>query len=262
MQALGGLAAAWDLWERALIPSLLASCGTWLGDIKEVVKFCTSLQEFYWKIILKLPDSCPKLSLRCETFSRGIKWRIWEEKCLLLIRIQNLEERSLALKVYEEAEKQGWPGLGKDVRNICKEIKLPDINLHRISKEDVQKAISNSHFEDMMTRFESSSKLQDIKNSNFKEMQPYFNDRNLENSRMKFKIRTKMLQKIPGNFKNMYKNVENGIKCDFCSEDMTQNHCVSCPGRKEDRIGLDMSNLDDLVVYFTNILNNRPHDRR
>jgi hypothetical protein len=49
MQALGGLAAAWGLWERALIPSLLAGCGTWLGDIKEVVKFCTSLQEFYWK---------------------------------------------------------------------------------------------------------------------------------------------------------------------------------------------------------------------
>ena len=114
-----------------------------------------------------------------------------------------------------------------------------------------------SHFEDMMTQFESSSKLKNIKNSNFKEMQSYFNDRNLENSRMKFKIRTKMLQKIPGNFKNLYKNVENGIKCDFCSEDMTQNHCVSCPGRKEDRIGLDMSNLDDLVVYFTNILNNR-----
>ena len=94
----------------------------------------------------------------------------------------------------------------------------------------MQKAISNSHFEDMMTQFESSSKLQDIKNSNFKEMQSYFNDRNLENSRMKFKIRTKMLQKIPGNFKNLYKNVENGIKCDFCVEDMTQNHCVSCPG--------------------------------
>ena len=159
------------------------------------MKFCTSLQEFYWKIILKLPDSCPKLALRCETFSRGIKWRIWEEKCLLLIRIQNLEEGSLALKVYEEAEKQGWPGLGRDVRNICNNIKIPNINLHKISKEDVQKAISKSHFEDMMTQFESSSKLQDIKNSNFNEMQSYFNDRNLEKSRVKFKIRTKMLKK-------------------------------------------------------------------
>ena len=50
-----------------------------------------------------------------------------------------------------------------------------------------------------------------------------------------------MLQKIPGNFKNLYKNVDNGIKWEFCFEDMTQNHCVLCPRRKEDRKGLDIS---------------------
>ena len=38
MQAMGGLVAAWELWERALIPSLLAGAGTWLGDITETVK--------------------------------------------------------------------------------------------------------------------------------------------------------------------------------------------------------------------------------
>ena len=73
-----------------------------------------------------------------------------------------------------------------DVRNICTEIKIPDLNLNKITKKDLQKAISKSHYEDMMIQFESSSKLQDIKNSNFNEMQGYFNDRNLENSRMKF----------------------------------------------------------------------------
>ena len=42
MQAIGGLAAAWELWERALIPSLLAGAGTWIGDIQEAIKFCNS----------------------------------------------------------------------------------------------------------------------------------------------------------------------------------------------------------------------------
>ena len=31
MQALGVLQAAWELWERALIPSLMSGSGTWLG---------------------------------------------------------------------------------------------------------------------------------------------------------------------------------------------------------------------------------------
>ena len=75
-------------------------------------------------------------------------------------------------------------------------------------------------------------------------MQPYFNDGSIENDRTKLKIRTKMLEKVPENFKNMHKNIENGLKCDLCPEEMTQNHCVLCPERKEDRKGLDMNNLD------------------
>ena len=88
-------------------------------------------------------------------------------------------------------------------------------------------------------------------------MQPYFNDKNLDSARTKFKIRTKMLEKIPGNFKNRYKNQENGLKCDLCPAEMTQNHCLICPGRQELRKDLDMENLDDLVLYFRQILSER-----
>ena len=77
---------------------------------------------------------------------------------------------------------------------------------------------------------------------------------NIENARIKIKIGTKILKKIPGNFKNHYKNVQNDLKCDFCVKEMTQNQCISCTGRKESRKGLDMSNLDDLVTYFKTIL--------
>ena len=40
MQAMCGLVAAWELWERALIPSLLS------GDIKEAVKHANQIQFF------------------------------------------------------------------------------------------------------------------------------------------------------------------------------------------------------------------------
>ena len=95
-------------------------------------------------------------------------------------------------------------------------------------KKDIQKAIRVSHDQDMMNQFESSKKLQDIKNSDFSSLQPYFGDKNLQNARTKFKIRTKMLENIPGNFKKKYKNTENGIRCDLCPDEMTQNHCVIC----------------------------------
>jgi hypothetical protein len=31
MQPIGGMAGAWDIWERAILPSLLANCESWIG---------------------------------------------------------------------------------------------------------------------------------------------------------------------------------------------------------------------------------------
>ena len=39
MQAVGGMAGAWDLWESAIIPSLLANCGSgryWEEDLQRL----------------------------------------------------------------------------------------------------------------------------------------------------------------------------------------------------------------------------------
>ena len=68
----------------------------------------------------------------------------------------------------------------------------------------------------MMNQFESSKKLEHIKNDDFRNIQTYFNDRNIENVRIKYKIRMKMLENIPGHFKNKYKNIKNGLKCTYC----------------------------------------------
>ena len=254
MKAMGGLVAAWELWERAILPSLLSGAGTWLGEVSEAIKLCNKLQGFYWRVILKVPESCPKLALLCETKMTDMKYRIWEEKCLLLSRVHSLEEGSLAKSIYEVAEENGWPGLGRDVRQICEQIQIPDLNKYNQRKQEIKKAIAHANYESMMQQFEGSRKLEDIKFDDFTNMQEYFNDRNLERARMKFKIRTKMVETIPCNFKNKYKNVPNGLKCKFCPDDMTQNHCLTCQGREQLREDLDITQLDDLVIYFQRIL--------
>ena len=257
MQAMGGLTAAWELWERALIPSLMSGAGTWLGDIAAAIKLCNEIQNFYWRSILKVPESCPKLSLLCEPNMTDFKWRVWEQKCLLLTQIKNLPDGSLAKIIQQEAELQGWPGLGREVKQICTNIGIPNINNHAVLKRDIQKAIKISHYDHMMGQFEGSKKLQDIKNDNFHQTQEYFKDKNLNNARMKFKIRTQMLEKIPGNFKSLYKSQVDGLKCNLCIEEMTQNHCKTCPERTSLRENLNLNSLDDLVIYFKHILSEK-----
>ena len=75
MQTLGGMMAAWELWERALIPSLLSGAGTWFGmkDSKKVVEICDNIQNYFWRVMLTVPESCLKIALRCETGMMGMK---------------------------------------------------------------------------------------------------------------------------------------------------------------------------------------------
>ena len=65
-----------------------------------------------------------------------------------------------------------------------------------------------------------------------------------------------MLEKIPGNFKSMYKSQAEGLKCNLCIE-MTQNHYKSCPERASLRKDLNMNNLDDLDIYIKHILSEK-----
>ena len=57
MQAIGGMMAAWELWERALIPSLLSGAGTWIGMGKseKAVDMCENLQNYFWRVMLQVP---------------------------------------------------------------------------------------------------------------------------------------------------------------------------------------------------------------
>ena len=48
-------------------------------------------------------------------------------------------------------------------------------------------------------------KLDPIKHEDFKEAQKYLYDKSIENGRMAFKVRTQMIETIPGNFENKYK---------------------------------------------------------
>ena len=105
MQAVGGMMAAWILWERALIPSLLSGAGTWFGmkDSKKTIDMCDNLQNFFWRVMLMVPESCPKIALRCETGMMGMKWRIWTAKIMLLVRIKSQDKSSLSRQVFEES---------------------------------------------------------------------------------------------------------------------------------------------------------------
>ena len=93
----------------------------------------------------------------------------------------------------------------------------------------------------------------------FRELQPYFDEKSVDNGRMAFRIRSHMVKDIPGNFKNMYRRrgtETDGLLCPDCGgeEILTQSHCLACPAWSELRQGLEMTNINDLVIFFRKLL--------
>ena len=149
----------------------------------------------------------------------------------------------------------------QEVAEICKEIGLPDINDVDIPVKDVKEAITEHHYKHIKEELERSKKLKDIKEEDFRQVQGYFHDKSVSNGRMAFKIRSQMLPDIPANFKNKHKK-DGGLVCkfckfcEFCSEDkiLSQSHCMVCPAWESQRMGLDLTKVDDLVTFFRNML--------
>ena len=128
MQAVGGILGAWDLWNTAILPSLLANCGTWTELPSKAVDLCDELQNLFIRIMLEVPVGTPKVALRVEAGMLAMKQRIWTEKINLAQFIRQSGTSSLAGKVYKEQLEQGWPGLVSEVRNICASIDIKNIN--------------------------------------------------------------------------------------------------------------------------------------
>ena len=80
-------------------------------------------------------------------------------------------------------------------------------------------------------------------------------DKSVETTRIAFRIRTKLIINIPGNFKNMFQNNPEGLKCSHCDETMmTQSHCVICPGLASLRDGLKMDDIGNMVTFFRKLM--------
>ena len=74
---------------------------------------------------------------------------------------------------------------------------------------------------------------------------------------MAFKIRSRMLENIPENFKSKFmKFGEDALICPYRTTGgvLGQRHCMVCPAWEGIRETLDMSSMVDLVVFFQRLM--------
>ena len=185
-----------------------------------------------------------------------MKWRVWEQKILLIQAIRQQEEGGLAREVLQEQVQMGWPGLAQEVQQICQEIKLPDASKKDISKEDIQKAIKYDHLKALKFQL-TGRKLKEMANSDVSERREYTSWSLLE-CRMAYRLETRMFL-CRANMPSMYGR---DLTCRACTPgaadgavgpEEDQDHLEVCPGYGSLWAGLGPMTNRSRVNFFMRV---------
>ena len=251
MQALGGMMGALDLWNLAVVPSLLNNCSTWIGMTSRQEQKLEQLQEQFIRLMMEVPVSTPKVALRAETGLLSMKHRVWGEKLNLIMAIQRT--KGLANLLYQEQVYQDWPGLAVETRNICEILGMTDVNQNALKKTDIAKAIKTHDGKEIVQKMMKYEKVDKIKDDDPTMPKEYLETRSIADCRMLFRLRTEMVD-LKDNMRGRYKGYN--TNCEACQENVpeSQTHVMVCSSYRDIRVGKDLSDNRDLVKYYREVL--------
>ena len=241
---------ALDIWELALLPSLLNNAGTWTEMSKDTESDLEELQLFFVRLILRVPQSTLKVTLRSETGLQSMKHRVEKQKVMLVHHLKNLDARTLARQVYDQQKENSWPGLVLECQNICKRLGLEDVNNTECTQREYKKMLDAAcRREDeikMRKEMEGKTKAKDILTESLS-LKDYMKGKSLCQIREWFRIRTNM-NGMKANFKHDQRRGEENFLCVACGlEDEINSHVMVCREYEDLRRDRDLGSSDDLV---------------
>ena len=262
IQILGGMVGALALWETCVLSSLLTNCGTWIDIKEETIKKLDSLQNLFVLVLLKLPHSTPRLAVRAITGLRGMRWRVWKEKLLLVAALRRLDDNTLAKEIFSDQVELGLPGLVLEVKDICKEIGIEDITKNEVSEEEMEDALNINHMKYIKEEMGDKEKYRELKNQDLRKPQKWLEELNLEECCIAMRLKCFMID-CAGNMRARYKGREECIKCRLPPGEEgpgmreTQAHLQICEGYSHLTQNRDLLVLKDKVNYFQDLIKER-----
>ena len=260
-QRIGGFRTGLVLWESCAIPSLLFNCSTWIGVGKEELRRLEGLQDLFLRMLWAAGQGAPKIALRADTATRGMKSRIDREKVMLIYHISHLGENDLAREMLDEQVSNGWPGLAREVSDICEALRIEDPRSTEKGRHEYNKIVKEAcRWADeasMKKEMEKLKKLEGMSKENL-EMKEYVKTGTLYTARETWRVRSRMLD-LGGNYPNMAKYRKTMAKCQACNlqEREDQAHVAKCDAYQDLREGSDLGNETELVEYFSRVMKRR-----
>ena len=265
-QAVGGIEAAFVLWEACCIPTLINGSGNWLNMTSAAEQKLEAIQNWFVRLILRVAPGCPAPSLRWDTGLLSMVLRVWVEKIMLVRHVRGLGANTLAHQVYQEQRSHSWPGLAKEATRICERLGIEDCNSADMGKwtnKQYRKMVTEScrHL-DKQNLLEAARGLSKCKRmlSESYGRKDYMTSKTIIEVRKQFCSRFGM-QPFAGNFKNSlrFQGTEWKCRCGLYLEE--ESHLIGgdCPvygDLRESYPDLDEDD-DQLLRFFAAVLERR-----
>ena len=127
VNTVGGLVAGIDIWELAILPSLLNNCQTWINIGKDSIDMLEGLQNKLYRTLLSVPKTCPLPSLCWDMGGMQMYLRIIMKKLEFIWHLVNMEDGTLAKEIMEIQRDQKLPGLVQECSEWIVKFNLPDV---------------------------------------------------------------------------------------------------------------------------------------
>ena len=183
--------------------------------------------------------------------------RVLKRKLTFVHHLFNLSEDSLANQVAILQDRLSLPGLISEMKEVIKDLELPDMKkVTKIQwKNLVNRKIKEKNKNDLVKQSERYKKINtdEMAKEDF-ERKPYLANLRMDQARIKFKAKTKMLKNVKLNYKNDPKNVKKFWKCPECEYLDSQEHILWCEGYEKLRENKNLDNDVDLTSYFQQVM--------
>jgi hypothetical protein len=260
INSVGRICAELDLWEMAILPSLLNNCQTWINISEDSFKLLEDLQNTMYRTLLSVPRTCPIPSLCWDMGGIQMRLRIKQRKLEFIWHLNNLGDETLAKEIMMVQKTHCLPGLVQECQEWIEELNLPDIFQNKITKNQWKKMIKDKILKqnEAELRIKMMS-LEKLKNSKLVTekfgVRPYVKTLSVYEARSIFKERTSMMQHVKMNYMSDVKNMTSLWLCDSCQASVdSMGHVLWCPSYQALRSGKDLECDKDLAKYLHDVL--------
>ena len=135
-KVVGGMTAAFDMWEMSVLPMLLYNCETWVNIPESTMNQLIKTQNQFYRVALGVGIGCPIPCLYWQTGGMMMPNRILQKKLLFLHHVATLPTEGLAREIFEVQSSSALPGLTAECLPYLVEFGIIDIKAYKVPMEE------------------------------------------------------------------------------------------------------------------------------